>query len=106
MLLSEIADVMLAIESELRRLELWSDERPSVEALSSPQPFCYDTLQFTQWVQWVFLPRMKQIIEQGGPLPAQSAIKPMVEEMMKDVDAANFIGLFDRFDQLITKGSQ
>ncbi|WP_258876037.1 YqcC family protein, partial [Pseudomonas aeruginosa] len=29
------------------------------EALASPEPFCVDTLALEQWLQWIFLPRMK-----------------------------------------------
>ena len=107
LLLSKIADVILAIESELRRLELWSDERPSKEALSSPQPFCYDTLSFPQWVQWIFIPRMKQVIEEGGALPEKSLIQPMAEEMLKDLDNdfSHFLTLLSQFDELINQGA-
>lgn len=77
---SEVADRLLGIEIEMRRIEVWSLEVPSEEALASNQPFCIDTLEFTEWLQFVFLERMRFIVEQGHSLPAVSGIAPMAEE--------------------------
>ena len=78
--LPALADQLLLIERELRVLGMWSSEAPSAEALASQQPFCVDTLDFEAWLQWLFLPRMKQLLEMAGPLPAASGIRPMAEE--------------------------
>lgn len=77
---AQVADRLLGIEIELRRLQLWEHERPPAEAFHSTEPFCIDTLEFTQWVQFVFLERMKFIIESAQPLPEVSGIAPMAEE--------------------------
>lgn len=82
-LVSEVADRLLGIEIEMRRIEVWSTEAPSEEALASDQPFCIDTLEFTEWLQFVFLERMRFIVEQGHPLPAVSGIAPMAEEYFR-----------------------
>lgn len=78
--IGQVADSLLRIEIELRQLGLWDEEPPSPEALQSTQPFCIDTLEFTQWIQFVFVERMKVIIENDHPLPAVSGIAPMAEE--------------------------
>ena len=77
-LFSEVADRLLGIELEMRRIDVWSMEPPSEAALASDQPFCFDTLEFTEWLQFVFLERMRFIVEQG--LPRASGIAPMAEE--------------------------
>jgi uncharacterized protein YqcC (DUF446 family) len=33
----------------------WDEVPPSIEALSSVEPFSVDTLDFEQWLQWIFL---------------------------------------------------
>ncbi|MBW7469428.1 YqcC family protein [Marinobacter sp. M216] len=76
----QVADSLLRIEMELRQLGLWDEEPPSPEAMQSTQPFCIDTLEFTQWIQFVFVERMKVIIQNDHPLPAVSGIAPMAEE--------------------------
>lgn len=82
-LINEIADRLLGIEAEMRRINVWSSEIPSPEALASTQPFCIDTLSFPQWLQFIFLARMKVIVEQGHELPGVSGIAPMAEEYFR-----------------------
>ena len=76
----QVADCLLGIEMELRQLGIWEMERPAADAFQSTEPFCLDTLVFTQWIQFVFLERMKLIVENDHPLPAVSGIAPMAEE--------------------------
>lgn len=75
-----LADALLELERKLRALGLWSTQPPSAAALSSQEPFCLDTLNFEQWLQWVFIPRMAAIIEAGGTMPPGCNILPMAEE--------------------------
>ncbi len=75
----KIAEQLLLIERELRVQGWWDDESPSAEALSSIEPFSVDTLDFEQWLQWIFLPRMKTILEQDLPLPNAFGIQEMAE---------------------------
>lgn len=77
---ARVADRLLQIEIELRRIGAWESESPPDEALQSTQPFAVDTLEFTQWLQFVFVWRMKVIIENEYPLPEVSGMAPMAEE--------------------------
>lgn len=67
------------LEDALRRHGWWTERPPAAEALASAAPFCHDTLPFDQWLQWVFLPRLRQLIAAGTSLPGQSDIAPMAE---------------------------
>jgi len=99
-----IADVLLDVEANLRTSGRWDPDRPPDTALSSSQPFCLDTLRFEQWLQWVFLPRMKRIIEQQQPLPSKSAIFVYAQESLPGKDRANsdLLNLIKNFDELIS----
>lgn len=77
----ELAAALMEIEYQLRRLQLWSDVAPSETALASQQPFAIDTLAFEQWLQFIFLPRMRDLIESEAQLPASCAIAPMGEHI-------------------------
>lgn len=101
---AQVAELLLALEAELRRLSLWSDEPPAPEALASTTPFCYDTLGLEQWLQWVLLPKMKAILEAGQPLPARSGIVPLAEEYFPaiNVDAARLLEIIAQFDAVIS----
>ncbi|MCU1726248.1 YqcC family protein [Pseudomonas sp. 7P_10.2_Bac1] len=98
-----IAEQLLLIERELRAQGWWDEVSPSVEALSSVEPFSVDTLDFHQWLQWIFLTRMKQILEQDLPLPNASGILEMAE-MVYAEQPEESLGLrsaLKKFDQLI-----
>ncbi|AKH89884.1 YqcC family protein [Edwardsiella tarda] len=67
------------IESQLRALALWQAQAPSAEALASQEPFCVDTLEASEWLQWIFLPRMQALVRNRAPLPRRMAIAPYLE---------------------------
>ena len=99
-----IADVLLEVEANLRTSGKWGNEQPSDNELASDQPFCLDTLAFEQWLQWIFLPRMKEILEQQHPLPMKSGIYEYAEDCLygKDIKANNLLTLIKRFDDPIS----
>lgn len=99
----DVADQLLLIERELRSLGWWDDEAPSAEALASQTPFCVDTLAFEQWLQWIFLPRMKVIIENDLELPHASGIRAMAEEVYRErqTEASRLLDALGAFDRLI-----
>jgi len=101
-----IADVLLEVEAHLRINGQWDENQPSESALASAQPFCTDTLKFEQWLQWVFLPRMKKILEQQQPLPQTSSIYVYAQNSLpgKQSGVSNLLTLIKRFDDLISTG--
>ncbi len=101
---NRIADVLLEVEATLRMHGKWDEKTPTRRELASAQPFCMDTLSFEQWLQWVFLPRMRSILEHTRPLPDQSGIFAYAEEYLhkNDPSTSNLLSLIKRFDDLIT----
>jgi uncharacterized protein YqcC (DUF446 family) len=84
----EVAVLLIDIEAHLRQMSLWEDQPPSVEALASSQPFHIDTLSFTQWLQFVFLPTLHGLIETGQSLPTECGITPMAVEYFRGLGLA------------------
>lgn len=103
--LPAITQQLLLIERELRLLGLWSVDSPAPEALASVEPFCVDTLRFEQWLQWIFLPRMKVIVEADQPLPAASGICAMAEVVYRESQVATLLEALRGFDTLIEASS-
>jgi uncharacterized protein YqcC (DUF446 family) len=103
----QVAEQLLLIERELRVLGWWSESPPSAQDLASREPFCVDTLAFDQWLQWVFLPRMKVILEQDLPLPNASGILEMAEMVYasRQHEARSLQQLLAQFDRLITEAT-
>ena len=101
---SAIAAQLIDLEAALRQLDLWSDESPSQEALSSEQPFAMDSLEFEEWLQFIFLPTLYEVLASGGALPERCAIAPMAEETVgkKGLPTESLISTLRELDQLIT----
>lgn len=74
-----VLDLLAVIEMEMRLHGLWSAQHPGDEALASTQPFAVDTLDFEQWVQFIYLPRLK-VMANVGKLPDNVCVCPMAEE--------------------------
>ncbi|MND80925.1 MULTISPECIES: YqcC family protein [Gammaproteobacteria] len=68
-----------AIESLLRHHQLWQEMAPQAEAFESTQPFCLDTLEPFEWLQWVLIPRLHALLDGGHPLPHDFAVSPYYE---------------------------
>jgi uncharacterized protein YqcC (DUF446 family) len=100
---NRIADVLLEVEATLRTHGMWDQNRPPADALGSEQPFCIDTLRFEQWLQWIFLPRMKEILEDSRPLPVKSGILSYAQEYLRKgaPPTTGLLELIKRFDDLI-----
>jgi uncharacterized protein YqcC (DUF446 family) len=99
----QVAEVLIDIEAELRQLQLWDAEPPPPSALASTQPFCFDTLTLPQWLQFIFLPRMHEMIDARAPLPTDCGIKPMAEEYFRDsrLPIRDLLLALDRVDRLL-----
>lgn len=67
------------IEAILRQYQLWQAIAPPNHALHSEQPFCLDTLQPCEWLQWVFLQRMRTLLDNNLPLPTTCTLTPYYE---------------------------
>lgn len=94
--------VVDGLEAELRRMQLWEPEPPSEQMLASAQPFCFDTLALSQWLQWLLIPRMRGILAGDGSLPTRSAIHPYAEDCFEHLDdSRTLLMLIERFDGLI-----
>jgi len=99
----DIAEQLLLIERALRLHGLWSPQAPSAEALASTVPFALDSLRFEEWLQWIFLPRMKILLETDQALPNASGILAMAETLYAHQldERRSLLEALGRFDQLI-----
>lgn len=96
----QVALLLKQIETELQRLDLWQAAQPSAQALQSSQPFCIDTLNLNQWLQWILLPRMQALLDGGLPLPGNCGIHPIAEQNFKGLaqDATPLLDAIQAFD--------
>lgn len=100
-----IAAHLIDLEAELRQLDLWSDRPPADEALVSDQPFAMDTLEFEEWLQFIFLPTIYDLLAESAALPAQCAVAPMAEEVLggRALPIDSLVATLKALDALITE---
>ena len=92
---------LTAIEAELQRLGRWSAEPPTPEQLTNMGPFGMQTMAFEQWLQWVLVPRVQEIITTKGAFPTSSQVSVFAtREYDGDPDAAHLVDLLRYFDDL------
>ncbi len=93
------------IEALLMEAKLATDQ-PSPQALASVEPFCFDTLEFHAWLQWVFLPRMRDTLIQNKPLAAPCSIAPLAEYRfaeLRTIDTTELLAQITTFDALANR---
>ncbi|MBA4503045.1 YqcC family protein [Marinobacterium marinum] len=99
-----VSALLIQIRTEMQALGFWQTQPPQPAALASREPFCVDTLDFTEWVQWLLLPRLEEMVARQAPLPQNSEIKPMAEEVFKQMqaDTSTLLGLIEQLDQRLS----
>ena len=97
----ELREHLQQLEAELQTQQLWATNPPDPKALESVTPFMYDTLKLHEWLQWVFIPRLRAVIDARGNLPHQSHIYPLAEhewQQRTDFDKRHLLRLLNRID--------
>ncbi|OBX05557.1 anhydro-N-acetylmuramic acid kinase [Gallibacterium genomosp. 3] len=79
-----LVDYLNELQQIMQQHQLWQQQPPAESAFASQQPFAVDTMEATEWLQWIFIPRMLALIEADAPLPTVIAITPYLEEALKE----------------------
>ncbi|HEY8386315.1 MAG TPA: YqcC family protein [Porticoccaceae bacterium] len=92
------------LEAILQSLQLWHDTTPSATALASTAPFACDTLLFTEWLQFIFIPRLRSLAHARAPLPRNCNVTPMAEEYFgSGSEQSALVARITRIDRLLTE---
>jgi uncharacterized protein YqcC (DUF446 family) len=87
--LKEVEILIIKLEHSLREAMLWSNSVPSAKALQSELPFALDTMPFEQWLQFIFIPKMSEIISSKITLPDNLKLLPMAEQSLVAADKSS-----------------
>ncbi|WP_224371038.1 YqcC family protein [Hyalangium versicolor] len=95
------AQKIAAIEAEMKAIGVWSAEPLPESAYRFQRAFAADTMSFTQWLQFILIPRVRTIIEQGEDFPQGSNIGAQATREFAGYDrAARLTTLVSEFDAL------
>lgn len=97
----EVADALFRIESEMKRIGYWQAAPPPPEAFEFRMAFAIDTMAYEQWLQFVFIPNVKKILEVRGHFPRHSEVGGQaIREFDGDENAQQLVNLLIQFDSL------
>jgi uncharacterized protein YqcC (DUF446 family) len=82
--LIEVEALLQQLEHALQYVGCWSTQWPEQEALHSTAPFACDSLRFEQWLQFVFIPKLRQHLNTNKPLPNAMGLHPMGEQCFSE----------------------
>ena len=100
---TQVQALLIDLEADMRSVGLWEEREPEPEAFASEQPFFIDTMALNQWLQFVLIPRFRQIAVDREPLPTNCQIAPIAEEFFSAVGASSrsLIGTIQELDSLL-----
>jgi len=98
-----VASKLDEIEAEMKGAQLWQDAPLRPEQLEFKEAFAMDTMAFTQWLQFIFIPRVREAIEsnqfpKGSQVGAQA-----VREFDTVPEASRLATLLSEFDALFRR---
>jgi uncharacterized protein YqcC (DUF446 family) len=92
------------IEAEMKRSGFWQDEPLPEEKYTFQQAFGADTMTFPQWLQFVLVSRVHQIIAEKGNFPNSSMVAVQAAAVFADNDKVrDLIKLLAEFDALFNR---
>jgi len=95
------AAAIAGIEQEMKDIGFWQPDPLLPEAYNFRQAFAADTMAFSQWLQFIFIPRVKEIIENRTQFPSGSQVGIVaVKEFEGNDRAEKLVRLLNEFDAL------
>src|SRR5207244_12645283 len=89
------------IEQEMKRIGYWRNEPLPPEMYDFHRAFAMDTMPFSYWLQFIFIPRVRSIIAERGQFPTSSMVGAQaVREFDGDDEANHLVSLLSSFDAL------
>lgn len=101
---SAVLKMINEIEAEMKKNGFWQDGPPTEEQYMFRQAFGADTMTFPQWLQFVLVPRVHQIIGEKGSFPNSSMVAAQAAVVFADNEKArDLVKLLAEFDALFNR---
>lgn len=86
-----VEELLDDLQEKLENHGYWQDLPPTDDALASDEPFAIDMLTCTEWLQWVFITKMRYLIIHQLPMPMSMVIAPYVNEALINMTGSSDI---------------
>ena len=88
------------IESEMLHIGMWQDKPLEPDQYDFRAAFAGDTMSFSQWLQFIFIPNVKSAAS-SGKFPASSQVAVQAVREFDGMDeASRLVTLLSEFDAL------
>ncbi len=95
------------LEAELKRLRRWGDKPLPKEKFEDMGAFGMRTMSFEQWLQFVLIPRIQEIVSEKGEFPKESMVAAhAIRELDGDPDPSSLHDILYKLDTLINKAGR
>jgi uncharacterized protein YqcC (DUF446 family) len=89
------------IEAEMKNIGYWQTKPLPKGAMDFHSAFAMDTMAYSQWLQFVFIPRVNQIVSEQGNFPTKSAVGAQaIREFDGSNEASSLVHLLCEFDAM------
>src|SRR5215510_8862798 len=89
----DVARQIDRIEAEMRQVGFWQGQPIRPEQLKFKKAFAMDTMTFTQWLQFVFVPRVREAVPSNSFPSSSSVGTQAVREFDGDPEADHLVEL-------------
>lgn len=91
--------IIAEIEAEMRRIGLWQAAPLQPEQYQFSKAFAMDTMTFSQWLQFIFIPRVRDCAA-SGIFPSTSQVSNQaIREFEGMPEASHLVTLISEFDK-------
>ena len=95
----ELEAILTEMENELSKLGLWDVPEPEARAFESRSPFFLDTMELHEWLRYVLIKRLRDLMAVSGTLPEKAEIFPYAYEFYNE-DRSRYLGLLRSIHRL------
>ena len=102
--INKIRKMLDRIEAEMQDIGLWEIPNPGPEAIKDGGAFGMRTMSFEQWLRWVFVPNVEELLKNGGPWPTSSQVGVAATKNLDgQPEVSHLVTLLCEFDLLFKK---
>jgi len=96
-----VAKSLAAVVQSMRAAGVWDTQRPPAEAFANMGAFGMNSMPFTHWLRWVFVPNVEALIASDGPWPRSSQVSVhATREGDTDAVVQSLVPALSAFDEL------